>query len=268
MAQTDSSGFLSFVADSIKKEGIEIFECMQASGISTGILTEKLSLEGIFGSVTYKKENSVCTIFLMGNKKKPSIKYSFRFDLPINTENFIIDGEPRLLTEEEEAFSKMRRRIEKEAKKRKSFFPNYSGIVLNPVYLMRNGETLVFLVSTTHNKEFIPFGNDYKFTFNEKSRLISREKIHQNLIEVTTGGTDTLQTGNALASYHTHSSFSSPFISSTDICTLLLTKDVVRWESHVVMSENYVSFFFPEAKILQIISREEFEKMSNEGVGE
>lgn len=263
-AQTDSSGSLKSISDSILKEGIEIYECSMASGLSTEFLIEKLSMEDVSGLLTYKKANSIHTIFLKGNSKNPGVKYTFTYPAPFGAESMKIDGESRALSEDESAFYKMRHKILKLARKRKSFFTSYAEIVLNPVFIREGNLTRAFLISSTHDNSFIPLGNDYLLVFNEKSKLISKEKIHQNLIEISTNVSDTLQPGQALASFHTHSELSSPFISSTDICTLLLQRESVNWESHIVISPSYVSFFFPEQRILEIITKEEYDRMSGE----
>lgn len=265
-AQTGSADFLKPVSDSILKEGIEIYECSMASKLSTEFLFDKLSMEDVFGLLTYKKANVIHTVFLKGTPKKPMVKYTFSYPAPFGAESMKVDGESRPLSEDEISFYKMRKKILRLARKRKSFFTDYSEIVLNPVYLYKGNLTWVFLVSSSHDSSFIPLGNDYFLVFNEKSTLVSKEKIHQNLIEISTQVSDTLQPGQALASFHTHSELSSPFISSTDICTLLLQRESVNWESHIVISPAYVSFFFPEQGILEIITKEEYDRMS-EGAG-
>ena len=261
-SQNDTSNYFKPVSDSILKEGIEIYECNRASKNSAEFLIEKLSMEEIFGLITYKKNKAIHTIFLKGNSKDPEARYTFSYPAPFNAENVNFDGESRPLSEFEISLNKMRNKILKLARKRKSFFTNYAEIVLNPVFIQKEDITHVFLISSSHDNSFIPLGNDYLLVFDEKSKLLSKTKIHQNLIEVPVSGRDTLQSGQGLASFHIHSELSSPFISSTDISTLLMQKETMNWESHVVVSSEYVSFFFPEQQILEIITREEYEKMS------
>lgn len=258
----DDSNFLQTISDSILSEGVSIYESAVASKTSADFVIDKLSVEEIFGYITYKKNNSTHTIFLKGNQKTPEVRYTFSFPAPFNSENRNLDGVPRALSDYEISLNKMRQKIFKMAKKRKSFFANYSGIVLNPVYFQRGNLTYVYLISSTNDDSFIPLGNDYLLVFNEKIKLVSKEKIHQNLIEIPVGNSDTLKSDEALSSFHTHSEFSSPFITSTDICTLLLNAKNEKMESHIVVSEEYVSFFFTHAKQLEIITREEYEKMS------
>lgn len=267
-AQQDSLDYLKSISDSILKEGMEIYECNMSSKTSSEFLIEKLSMEEIFGLITYKKNNIIHTIFLKGDTKNPIVRYTFSYPVPFNAENVNLDGEPRPLSEYEISFNKMRNKILKLALKRKSFFTNYAEIVLNPVFIQRENLTYVFLTSSSHDNSFIPLGNDYLLVFNEKSKLLTKEKIHQNLIEVPVSGGDTLQPDQGLASFHIHSELSSPFISSTDISTLLMQKETVNWESHIVVSSEYVSFFFPVQKILEIITKEEYEKMSEEELKE
>lgn len=267
-SQSDPPDPLKSVSDSILKEGVEIYECILASGISSEFVIEKLSLEEITGSVTYKKNNTVFSVFLMGAKKNTRVRYSFSYPAPFSPGNIDIDGEPRPLGDYEVSLEKMREKILKLARKRKSFFTNYEGILLNPVFISRGDYTYAYLLSSSRDQSFVPFGNDYLFVFDKKSKIVSMEKIHQNLIEVPVAASDTLQNDMAMASFHTHSEFSSPFISSTDVCTLLLQKAAVNWESHIVVSPEYVSFFFPSQNSLEIITREEYEKMSKEKGGE
>lgn len=263
-AQKDSIDFLKPVSDSILREGIEIFECTKASQVSFNFVVEKLSVEDITGSLTYKKSGIIHSVFLKGTLKKPGIRYTFSFPSPFDPEAPDFDGEPRPLSDYELSLNEMRKKVLKLSRKRKSFFSNYSDVVLTPVFILRDNFTFVYLLSSSHESSFIPFGNDYLLVFNEKGKLISREKIHQNLIDVAAGSVDSLKADEAMASFHTHSPVSSPFITSTDICTLLMNKEKVNWESHIVVSDEYVSFFFPEKRILEIITREEYERISGE----
>lgn len=262
--QTDSADFLKPVSDSILKEGIEIYECAIASKESSEFLFEKLSMEEISGSITYKKSNVIHTVFLRGNTKNTHVKYTFSYPSPFEPGNMKLDGESRMLSDYENALYKMLGKIQKLARKRKPFFTSYAEISLNPVFIEKGNFTFVYLISSSQDDSFIPLGNDYLLIFNERSKLLSKEKIHQNLIEISPGTGETLPADQALASYHTHSELSSPFISSTDICMLLLQKERVDWQSHIVISQEYVSFFFPGQKILEIMTREDYEKMSGE----
>lgn len=260
-AQDADSNSLKTIAGNLLKEGIGLYEANLAAQVSSAFLVDKLSTENIFGSITYKKNDLLYSIFLSGSIKQPVVRYTFSFQLPFSPSTMKIDGQPRDLSEYEKSLYKMKKQILKMARKRKSFFTNYGDVALNPVFFQEENHTGVYLISSTHDPSFVPFGNDYLLFFNENSKLISKEKIHQNLIEISAVSPDTLSDDQALASFHTHSELSSPYITPTDICTILLHMERVSWESHIVISPGFVSFFFPGQKVLEIITREEYEKM-------
>ena len=58
-----------------------------------------------------------------------------------------------------------------------------------------------------------------------------------------------------------HSHIVTDPISSTDICTLLLYKNFVQWNQHIVMSKKKVSIFDLQKETLFIMSKKAWDKI-------
>ncbi|MCK6607990.1 MAG: hypothetical protein L6Q46_06735, partial [Flavobacterium sp.] len=66
------------------------------------------------------------------------------------------------------------------------------------------------------------------------------------------------------ATMHSHLPETGEFITSTDICTLMLYGKLYNLKEHFVISEKYVSIWDCEKDTLNVMTREAFEKMLEE----
>jgi hypothetical protein len=99
------------------------------------------------------------------------------------------------------------------------------------------------------------FGNDFLMTFDERDNLKDKKEIHRNLIPIE------FEKGqNTVGAMHSHTFGTSDFITPTDICTLMLYAKFAGWESHIVLSQKYVSIWNCDAETLTLMTWEEYEK--------
>ena len=125
------------------------------------------------------------------------------------------------------------------------------------VHLGDNGFS-IYLLPNGIVKSLVPFGNDYRLDFNAKGKLKHVEHFHQELIPVESN--PLLEADEeAAAGVHTHASTGSGYITPTDIATLLLYKEYVAWNFHVVLSPKWASIYSMETGELVIEPREKFE---------
>ena len=64
---------------------------------------------------------------------------------------------------------------------------------------------------------------------------------------------------------HSHLPEYSDIITATDICTTMLYQKSTEWETSYVMSKKYVSIWDCKKNELVIMTREAWEKISNDG---
>lgn len=103
-------------------------------------------------------------------------------------------------------------------------------------------------------------GNDYVLTYDKKNIFRNRSKIHNSIIQFpykSENDGDSIETT-------IHSHIITEYISSTDVCTLLLYKDYVEWNQHIVMSDKSVSVFDMEKESIFTLKRKDWEKNSRQ----
>jgi hypothetical protein len=104
----------------------------------------------------------------------------------------------------------------------------------------------------------LPIGNDFLLTYSATGKLRSRERLHNSYLPMRRDATQS----EVKAMIHSHLS-AHPYITPSDICSMLLYHDQVPGEQHYVVGENYVSLFNSEKQQLFILTRKAFEKMTN-----
>ena len=150
--------------------------------------------------------------------------------------------------------------LEKITSNADNFFKFYKNISLNPIPIIRDNDRKVYVISGTSVNGIVPLGNDYLFRYNNKNSFISKEKIHNSLIQLQTKSDST--NNPILVTMHSH--VISECIDPTDICTLLLYKDFVDWNQHYVISKKFVSIFEMKKETLTIITRKAWDKINKQ----
>ena len=104
----------------------------------------------------------------------------------------------------------------------------------------------------------VVIGNDYVLTYDKKNKFAKKEKIHNSMLKYPYKSDDSEDKMSATI----HSHILSDYITSTDICTLLLYKDFIEWEKHYVVSKKYVSIFDLKTEQLIVITKEAWDKIN------
>ena len=96
-------------------------------------------------------------------------------------------------------------------------------------------------------------------SFDSDNRLISKRKLHANLITTDYGRQEE---GKEIAgAMHNHLPETGDFITPTDICTLMLYEKRAGWKNYTVLSSRYFSLWNCETNTLVAITREAMEKI-------
>jgi hypothetical protein len=137
------------------------------------------------------------------------------------------------------------------------FYHIYPNSSLNLIPIINEDEQKVYILTGPNNADSVLIGNDYLVFYDEDLEFSKQVKLHNSIISLQSKSTD--KTKAIEITVHSH--VLDDFITATDICTLLLYKDFVEWNTHYVISKNYVSLFNLKNESLMIITREAFDKI-------
>lgn len=237
--------------ESILKEGKMLYRLENASWNATDHFFRhfKDEKDGIGGSLSYiGEDNRVYTIF-WSRYDSSFIIARYIFDSLPGISPISVDIKNRAAS----AFEKNLIQIKQDAinrisKNEDGFFTSYKDTSFNLVPVVANKERKVFVLTAARTGKYVLIGNDYLLTYDNNNNLLKKEKLHNSLIQLSFKSESTSDA--ACTTMHTH--ILSDYITSTDICTLLLYKDFVEWKRHYVISKKYVSILDLEKESLSI----------------
>jgi len=224
----------------IVDEGIALYKTEMASWHGTDVfrerLPEKMSQSGGYFSYPDEQGGAKCVFYDL--QKPPEAFVEMSFDSTYNLDVVKIDTTTRALTDFEKDLHAMRinaiQKIQTD-----TIFKHYNNTSFNIIPLIRNGEKKVFVLTGPQAYGVVIFGNDYLMTFDENNEVVSAKSIHQNIIPVEYGHEDT----TIIHTVHYHLPETGDYITSTDICTLMLYSKFAKWKQHTVMSKKYMSMW-------------------------
>jgi hypothetical protein len=248
-------------SEKILKEGKLLYRLEKASWYGTDIFLEKFpsKRDSIGGYLSYVSDNKVINIFY-SRFDATHIFARLQFDSLPRPNAIQIDTSSPIATEQERDLIQIRLdALDKLTTNEDGFFKFYKNVSFNPIPVITENERKVYIISGTNVNGLILIGNDYLLNYDNKNKFIYKTKIHNSLIQLQSK----LDKDNpVVTSIHSH--VLSDFIDTTDICTLLLYKDFVDWNQHIVISEKYVSIFDMKKETLSIITRRAWERINKQ----
>ncbi|PIF05993.1 MAG: hypothetical protein CSA36_03835, partial [Draconibacterium sp.] len=139
-----------------------------------------------------------------------------------------------------------------------NFFSFYDNTSLNFIPVINDKERNVFILTGPQVSGVVLLGNDYKLSYDKKNEF-KKKKNHNSILQFPYTSGD--KENPTVSTIHSH--VITEYISSTDICTLLLYKNYVEWKQHIVMSKKKVSIFNLEKESLFTMKRKTWEKIYN-----
>ncbi len=245
-------------AAEIQAEAFKIYRSEKASWLGTDIMQEVYdsgipsNLKGYF---SYATENTVRCVFY-SNDSIPKILLTIEFDPSFDPEKTTVADYAREFSEREKEYYLLRKSVESVLIADTGFFKYYKNTNYNIVPVIDEQSKRVYILTATTTAATILFGNDYLLEFNSNNQLTSKTKLHNNLITIPT---DT--SGEVVSGYHTHIGKTSEFITSTDICTILLYRPYVKWSTYNVISGKYISIWSNETNNLVILPNKTVKKI-------
>lgn len=245
-------------AKPIIEEGIRIYQSEKASWHGTDLFLEsyenKNNIGGYFSFVT--DETPTCIFYAKGQEPKVIGQITFNKSFDLQTAK--VNVREREMSEEEKQYYKLvitaRKNVSED-----SFFVSYKNTNLNVVPIISGKERNVYLLTGTSRPNVVLFGNDYLLKYDQNNKLLSKKKLHQNLIPVEYGNDEK---GELITeTMHSHAEATGDYITATDVCTLLLYKELTQWKMHHVVSEKLVNMYNLENETLHVITTKALEKI-------
>lgn len=240
----------------IVREGKHLYQLETASWDGTDIFlenyTEKSKIGGYFSYI----ENNTTRCVFISKEDKPKVIGTIYFDSTLSKKSSILSLEERNLSSKESEIWDLRKAAFSVLNSDTSI-TRYKETNLNVIPVIKNNLKKVYILTGTTKNNLIILGNDYLLSFDKDNRLISREKLHSNIIMLDASSKNNVKMTNG---FHTHSPETGDFITATDICTLMLYSKLYSLESHYVISQKYVSIWDSKSNKLMVITKEVWDK--------
>ena len=249
-------------ADEILKEGKLLFRLEKGSWYGTDDLLArfKTKIDSVGGYLSYETdEHKIKTIFFSRfNPEEILVRYEFD-SLP-KAESIKIDTLNPLATNLEKDLITIRQDAKDQAALNEDgFFSFYENTSLNFIPLIDQNQRSVFVLTGPQTNGVVLIGNDYKLNYTNTNEFVKKERIHKSMLQIPYASSENPE--KILTTMHSH--IVTKHISSTDICTLLLYKNYVEWNQHIVMSKKAVSVFDLQKETLLIMSKKAWDKIYN-----
>lgn len=249
-------------AQEILDEGKLLFRLEKGSWYGTDDMLQrfKSKKDSVGGYLSYESANNGITTIFFSRFDHEKILIRYQFDSLPQPQPVYIDTLNNKATILEKDLVTLRQDAkEKVYVNEDDFFRFYRSTSFNIIPLIKNKERKVFILTGPKVPDVVLIGNDYRLTYNDNNEFVKKEKLHNSLLQFEYKSKN--KNNTTLTTFHSH--VTTRYISSTDICTLLLYKDYVEWNQHIVMSESDVSIFNLDKESLLTLSRKAWEKIHN-----
>jgi hypothetical protein len=221
------------MADSIVREGKRLYASEVTSWKGTDLFLEKFKDQAsIGGYFSYQDQDTLkCIFYSKGDGPSVIGRVLFRpgsGDVDLSRLSF---------TRTEDSLYRLRQGALK-VMAGDTFYIRYQGTEFNLIPLLGGGRHSVYILTASSAGGQVFFGGDYLLEFDDRFQLISRRRLHHNLITVPIGGQVKQE-----AAIHSHNAETGDLITATDVCTLMLYEKEAGWKQHYVVSKNYVSIW-------------------------
>ncbi|HVV55871.1 MAG TPA: hypothetical protein VHC47_11120 [Mucilaginibacter sp.] len=260
-AQNESLEKLERITDSIESEGKMLYRSEFASWYGTDVFTGKCKylLAQAGGYLSYDTKEGMNNIFF-SKDTIPLVLATISFGSDFNPNNYKLDTVRRKLTEKENDLYTIRK-LALEEMNRDTMFKHYRNTNLNLVPIIARNFKRVYVLTGPQVNGVIVFGNDYLIDFDKDDNITDKRKLHKGIIPIEFHAPTADTSKNEVSSIHSHLPEYSPFMTATDICTLMLYEKFTTWTQHIVVSKNYVSIWDCKKNELVIITMDAWKRI-------
>lgn len=249
---------LQKISQEITNEGIQLYRSEMASWYGTDVFIENYKeRNNIGGYFSYIHNNEVPTCVFFSKENKVIGTISFPTDY--NPKNSKLDLSEREFSEVEKEYFIIRQeaiqKIEND-----TIFKYYKDVKFNLVpVISKDGRKKVYIFSGTNKKNTILFGNDYLLDFDKQNKIKKIHKLHNSLLMFSMYDKEV---GDITGGIHSHVIEDWPYITPTDICTLMLYQNYTNWNQYTVVSKKYTSIWNCKSYHLTILKNSTLEKIN------
>lgn len=250
----------------ILREGLALYQSERASWEATDLFMARNPAPDSFNDyLTYTVADSVRTVFVRTESatSTPSVVSSYTFPAAdIRSASAHFAGN-RAATASETQWWKALQAVRAEMQTHQRLGNSYTvpaSCNLNVVLLTAAaGGWRAYLLPGSKEAGLLPIGNDYLLTLDAGGEVKKAERLHNSFIPMRRPEADTITMEGTV---HTHLP-AHPFITPTDICSLLLYEGLGLGKQHLIIGPAYVSVFETgtDSPQLNIIPRKTFEKI-------
>ena len=245
----------------ILEEGKLLFRLEKGSWHGTDDMLSrfKAKKDSIGGYLSYQTESNLINTIFFSKFDSEKILVRYTFDSLPKVKPIKIDTINNVASELEKSLILIRQDARSRTISNKDgFFTFYENTALNFIPVINGRGRNVFILTGPQVGGVVLIGNDYKLSYDKNNRFDEKMKIHNTILQFQ------YNSGNkenpTVETIHSH--VVTEYISSTDICTLLLYKDYVEWNQHIVISKKKVSIFNLEKESLFTMKRKAWEKIA------
>ncbi|GAB5464765.1 MAG: hypothetical protein Kapaf2KO_02010 [Candidatus Kapaibacteriales bacterium] len=246
--------------DKILAEGKLLRNLEKASWISTDHFLENYQhlAENVSGYTSYIDSiGNINTMFF--NKDEPrTVLVNYNFGEKPSPDFIIADTIPKKASKYQKDLIEIRENAHQDIyTSEDEFYKVYQDTGFNLIPVILNNEKSVFILTGSKVSGSVIIGNDYKLEFDVNNKLLNRKKLHSSLLDFPYQS----EKGN-IETWHSHSI--TEFITSTDVCTLLLYKEYLSWDKHYVIGNKFVTILNLSTEELYSLPKELWDNGTND----
>lgn len=248
----------------ILQEGLALYQSERASWVGTDLLQASgADMSQMGGYVSYPiGTDSMRCVFFRKPAPNTALQVFYGYDFPRGTISMATSRvfASRDATATEQRLFAIWQRTKQEMISHEKLGIPYQrpdGTNLNVALLDKGSEVRAYVLTGPKTARLLPFGNDYLLTFSAAGELQRAEKLHQSYLAMTPPDGQQKVEGTMHSHLEAH-----PYITPSDICTVLLYQEVVPSEDLYVMSKDFVSLFNVPKQQLVILTKKAWEKIN------
>jgi hypothetical protein len=250
--------------EEIMREGQALYQSERASWVATDIFMASIADRSLLGGyLSYTAGDSVRTLFFSRLNGKDSAEPQVLADFTFPKQDIRLEtsrrGNNRATSPAEKRLFTLREQVIREMKSGKMLGEPYqvpAKCNLN-IVLLTDATPRAYLITGPQENLVVPIGNDYLLSFDGHDRLVQAQKLHNTYLPFKADPTNK----DFATGIHTHLT-AHPYITPTDICSLLLYNHVYPMEQHYVMGQKYVSILAIREGKLVILEKKVFDRIA------
>lgn len=252
----------TLAAAPIVAEGKLLYQSEMASWYGTDLFLENYKDQNNIGGYFSYADQGISKCVFFSKSDKPQVIGTLAFDSTYNTQRAKLDLTERAFTKTESDLYEIRKLALLEINS-DTLFKVYKNTNLNLIPLVNGTDKKVYVLTGPQQEGVVIFGNDYLLTFDQSNRLLTKKRLHNNIISIAYGEKKE-ENQELLGTVHSHLPETGDFITATDICTLMLYGKFARWKSHNVVSKKYLNIWDCQKNELIVVSMDALDKINKD----